>query len=91
MTADVQPPPNWDKILNGPNNHDISDEQLAQWDRGVFINELHKQGLVFQTAKDGTAENKLDTNKGLAKGTYQGTLKALTGLYGMVEEAYVEV
>ena len=61
---------------------------MVVWDKGVFLNELQKQGLVLSTSTDGAVNGDLVANKGLRKGTYKGTQMALTEIYSLVEVAY---
>lgn len=76
-----------DEILNSKVNFKLDDEPLKVWDKGVFLNELLKQGLVLNTDKTGALDGQLVANKGLQKGTYMGTRLALTELYSILEEA----
>ena len=91
MSVLVQPPPKsivapipkLEDILNGKTNYDVEIDSMVVWDKGVFQNELRRQGLVQSSGPDG----KLAANTGLQKGTYKGTKMALTELYSLVEEA----
>lgn len=95
MSVQVQSPPNGvggmrtlNSILNGEINHDVEEDPMVVWDKGVFLNELRKQGLVLSTNPDGAVDGELAANTGLKKGTYKGTQMALTEMYSLIEEAY---
>ena len=95
MSVETQHPPNrvggiptLDDLLNGEINHDVEEDPMVVWDKGVFLNELQKQGLVLSTTSDGAVDGSLTANAGLSKGTYKGTQMALTELYSLIEEAY---
>lgn len=75
-------------VLNGGIKHDVEEHQMTVWDRGVFLNELHRQGIVLRTGNDGAIDGRLAAKKGLTKGTYAGTRMALTEIYSLIEEAY---
>ncbi len=75
-------------ILNGGIKHDVEKHLMTVWDRGVFLNELHKQGIVLRTGIDGAVDGGLAAKKGLTQGTYAGTRMALTEIYSLIEEAY---
>lgn len=94
MSVKVQSPPKdvggmptLDKILKGGIKHDVEEDPMIVWDKGVFLNELLKQGLVLKTKGDGAIEDDLVAEKGLKKGTYKGTQMALTEIYSLIEEA----
>ncbi|KAI0401150.1 lipoxygenase [Xylaria palmicola] len=74
-------------ILKGAVSHDVEERPMTVWDKGVFLNELHKQGITLSTNKDGVVDGSLDANKGLRTGTYGGTRLALTEMYSILEEA----
>ncbi|KAJ4243205.1 hypothetical protein NW762_014841 [Fusarium torreyae] len=78
-----------DEILNSGINHKIENDPLEVWDKGVFINELLKQGIALSTDENGSLDGELVANKGLEKGSYQGTRLALTEIYSILEEAAV--
>lgn len=75
-------------LLKRKIRYDVEDDEMIVWDRGVFLNELQKQGIVFKTNNDGTVSGKLTAGTGLKQGTYQGTRMALTEIYSLIEEAY---
>ncbi|KAH8160027.1 hypothetical protein CIB48_g8216 [Xylaria polymorpha] len=75
-------------VLNGGIKHDVEEHQMTVWDRGVFLNELHRQGIVLRTGNDGAIDGRLAAKKGLTKGTYAGTRMALTEIYSLIEEAF---
>jgi hypothetical protein len=87
-TIDIDPIPNVHDVLKPGINHNIDDDPLSFWDRGVFLNELLKQGIVLAATKDGGIDGDLVAKKGLKTGTYKGTRMALTELYSLIEEAY---
>ncbi|KAJ4341522.1 hypothetical protein N0V95_007196 [Ascochyta clinopodiicola] len=74
-------------ILTKKIKYDVEEDEMVVWDRGVFLNELHKQGIIFKTNVDGTVSGKLATGAGLKNGTYGGTRMALTEIYSLLEEA----
>ncbi|KAJ2976914.1 hypothetical protein NUW58_g7969 [Xylaria curta] len=76
-------------ILHSGIKHDVEEHNLAVWDRGVFLNELRKQGLVLKTDINGALDGRLAASKGLTQGTYTGTRMALTEIYSLVEDAFV--
>lgn len=76
-----------DGILKSRIKHDVEEDPMVVWDKGVFLNELLKQGIVLSTAKDGTIDGGLATSRGLKTGTYKGTQLALTEIYSMIEDA----
>ncbi|KAI1052890.1 hypothetical protein LB506_010100 [Fusarium annulatum] len=76
-----------DEILNSKVNYAVEDDPLEVWDKGVFLNELLRQGIVLSTDKTGALDGKLVARKGLQTGTYMGTRLALTELYKILEEA----
>ncbi|KAH7191718.1 lipoxygenase [Fusarium flagelliforme] len=78
-----------DEILNSGINHKIEEDPMQVWDKGVFINELLKQGIALSTNDDGTIDGGLVANKGLEKGSYMGTRLALTEIYSILEDAAV--
>ncbi|KAI1159610.1 lipoxygenase [Nemania serpens] len=75
-------------ILKGGIKHDVEEHLMTVWDRGVFLSELHKQGIVLRTGINGAADGRLAAKKGLTQGTYTGTRMALTEIYSLVEEAF---
>ena len=77
-----------DEILNGEIKYDVEKDDMVVWDKGVFLNELQKQGLVLSTSTDGAVNGDLVADTGLTKGTYKGTQMALTEVYSLIEEAY---
>ena len=85
---DIGALPKLKDILRGGINHDVEDDPMVVWDKGVFLNELQKQGLVLNTAKSGTVNGGLAARTGLKQGTYHGTRMALTEIYSLIEDAY---
>ncbi|KAI0837576.1 lipoxygenase [Hypoxylon sp. FL0890] len=67
--------------------HRVDEDPMIVWDKGVFLNELHKQGIVLSTSNDGAIDGGLEGNTGFKKGTYKGTQMALTEIYSLIEEA----
>jgi len=78
-------------ILKRKMKYDVEDDDMIVWDKGVFLNELQRQGITFKTNLDGTVSGRLAAGTGLKKGTYTGTRMALTEIYSLIEEAYVGV
>ncbi|CAG9982205.1 unnamed protein product [Clonostachys byssicola] len=90
MSAKLQAPPvNLERILGGEIRHKVEKDPLTVWDKGVFLNELHNQGLVLKTDKSGATSGEFADATELKKGTYHGTKLALTELYSMIEETAV--
>lgn len=96
MSIAVQSPPNvmgkvpsLDDILNDNINHHVENDPMVVWDKGIFLNELQRQGIVLDTSKNGAINGGLAAYTGLKRGTYKGTQMALTELYSLIEEAYV--
>jgi hypothetical protein len=85
---DIRGIPSLDDILKGKINHDVEDDPMIVWDKGVFLNELHRQGIVLKTSKSGVINGDLAARTGLKQGTYKGTQMALTEIYSLIEEAY---
>ncbi|KAH9904913.1 lipoxygenase [Xylariomycetidae sp. FL2044] len=83
----IDPAQKLHEILNGGINHKVEEDPMLVWDKGVFLNELQKQGIVLRTGKDGTTDGRLAAKRGLQKGTYKGTQMALTEVYSLIEEA----
>ncbi|KAG8407168.1 hypothetical protein J3458_020661 [Metarhizium acridum] len=75
------------QILTGHNTHDVDKATMEVWDKGVFLNELQRQGLVLVTDKDGNLNGNLAATKCLRRGTYKGTRLALTEFYNLIQEA----
>ncbi|KAL6921066.1 hypothetical protein FSST1_005092 [Fusarium sambucinum] len=69
--------------------HNIEHDPLQVWDKGVFLNELLKQGIALSTNEYGTLDGDLVADEGLKKGTYKGTRLALTEIYSILEDAAV--
>ncbi|KAL3422779.1 lipoxygenase 1 [Phlyctema vagabunda] len=74
-------------ILNSNINHRVENDPMVVWDKGVFLNELHRQHIVLQTGSDGGINGGIAAPKGLKQGTYHGTQMALTEIYSLIEEA----
>lgn len=74
-------------ILKRKMKYDVEDDDMIVWDKGVFLNELQRQGITFKTNLDGTVSGRLAAGTGLKKGTYTGTRMALTEIYSLIEEA----
>lgn len=80
--------PGLDDVLGKKIKHDVEEDVLDVWDKGVFLNELLKQNIVFKTGNNGSVKDCLASSRGLKQGTYRGTRLALTELYSLIEEAY---
>lgn len=94
MSVEVQSPPKdvsglpkLVDILKGGIKHDVEKDPMLVWDKGVFLNELLKQGLVLKTKEDGATQDDLVVEKRLKQGSYKGTQMALTEIYSLIEEA----
>ncbi|KAF3037682.1 hypothetical protein E8E12_007729 [Didymella heteroderae] len=83
------PLPRLGDILGKKITHNVEEDPLEVWDKGIFINELMKQGIVFNTGDNGSVDGSLAANRGLRQGTYRGTRLALTEIYSLIEEAAV--
>ncbi|KAF9875155.1 Oleic acid lipoxygenase [Colletotrichum karsti] len=81
------PPLSLNDILASNINYDVEEDQMIVWDKGVFLNELQKQGLALHTGSNGVIDGSLAAHSGLKKGTYKGTRLALTEIYSMAEES----
>lgn len=95
MSVEIQTAPNGvgplvtlDRILSGKIRHDVEKDPMIVWDKGVFLYELQRQGLVPSNNADGAVDGDRATSSPLRKGTYKGTQLALTELYSLLEEAY---
>ncbi|KAF2128706.1 Lipoxygenase [Dothidotthia symphoricarpi CBS 119687] len=77
--------PKLDAILNSKIKFDVEDDPMSVWDKGVFLNELLRQGIVLSTDDDGSLDGGITAKNGLKKGTYTGTQTALTALYSIIE------
>lgn len=89
LTNGFGPLPRLGDILGKKIQHDVEDDALDVWDKGIFTNELLKQGIVLKTSGTGGVNVSLAASQGFRKGTYRGTRLALTEIYSLVEEAYV--
>ncbi|GJC86499.1 putative linoleate 9S-lipoxygenase 4 [Colletotrichum liriopes] len=76
-----------DRILNAGIKYPVEESTMDVWDKGVFLNELQRQGIVLGTGKDGLVNDNLVARSGLEKGTYKGTQLALTEIYSLVEDS----
>lgn len=76
-------------ILKAKITHDVEEDPMVIWDKGVFLTELHKQGIALDTDDGGCVNGGLAADSRLKKGTYKGTQLALTEIYSMIEEACV--
>lgn len=84
----VPPRSKLDSILSSGLEHNIDHDPLEVWDKGVFLNELLKQGIALSTNENGTLDGELVADEGLKKGSYKGTRLALTEIYSILEDAY---
>lgn len=78
-----------DSIVDSKTKYDVAEAPMQFWDKGVFLNEVQRLGLVLQTSQNGVPDGDLVTNKPIQQGTYAGTRMALTELKNMFDEAYV--
>ncbi|KAJ4312486.1 hypothetical protein N0V94_007417 [Neodidymelliopsis sp. IMI 364377] len=87
LTNGFGPLPELSEVLKRKIKYNVEDDDMVVWDKGIFLNELHRQGIVFKTNKDGIVDGTLAAGRGLRKGTYKGTRMALTEIYNLIEEA----
>ena len=87
LTNGFGPMPRLGDILTRDITHNVEDDEMTVWDKGIFINELLKQGIVLNTYGSGAIDGSLATARGLRQGTYRGTRLALTEIYSLIEEA----
>lgn len=89
MATDDSPPAarRLDEILKGEPQHSIDEDPLAAWDKGVFINELQRRGIVLSISPQGALNGELAADEGIGEGTYDGTQMALTEMYSRLEDA----
>lgn len=92
MSVDVQSAPGGlgnklNDILRGGIKFNVENDPMVVWDKGVFLNELLKQGIVLSTNKNDAITGGVAAKKGLMKGTFKGTSMALTEIYSLIEEA----
>ena len=87
LTNGFGPLPELGDILGRDITYDVEEDDMTVWDKGIFINELLKQGIVLKTSDSGTVDGSLAATRGLRQGTYKGTRLALTEIYSLIEEA----
>ena len=87
VASHVGPIPTLNDILKSKINHNVEEDHMDVWDKGVFMNELHRQGFMLNSTGS-NADGKLVAHKGLKQGTYHGTRMALTEVYSLMEESY---
>ncbi|KAH6879478.1 lipoxygenase [Thelonectria olida] len=87
MSAAIQRPRNLKDVLNAGMEFDVADERMEVWDKGVFLNELHRQKIVLSTDGKGDTDGTIAAETRLKQGTYHGTRLALTGIYNLIAEA----
>ncbi|KAI9899266.1 hypothetical protein N3K66_005727 [Trichothecium roseum] len=78
-----------DEVLKSKPKSPVEDEPLKVWDKGVFDNELRKQGIVLTTTPRGAIDGGLATDECIEQGTYEGTQMALTEIYSRLEDANI--
>lgn len=81
------PLPQLGDILSSDITHDVEEDDMSVWDKGIFLNELLKQGIALKTNGQGAVDGGLTATRGLKQGTYRGTRLALTEIYSLIEEA----
>lgn len=86
LTNGFGPLPRLGDVLRRDITHDIEEDDMSVWDKGIFINELLKQGIVLNTNENGAVDGSLAASRGLRQGTYRGTRLALTEIYSLIEE-----
>jgi hypothetical protein len=89
LTNGFGPMPRLGDILTKDITHNVEDDEMTVWDKGIFINELLKQGIVLNTDGSGAVDGSLAAERGLRQGTYRGTRLALTEIYSLIEDAAV--
>ncbi len=87
LTNGFGPLPNLSDILRSDITHDVEEDDMSVWDKGIFISELLKQGIVLKTGDNGVFDGSLAATRGLRQGTYRGTRMALTEMYSLIEDA----
>ena len=80
--------PKLNEILQVEPKSNVEDDPVVALDKGVFFNELLKQGLTLSNEDNDADGIELVAKSGLQTGTYQGTQMALTEMYSLLEEAY---
>jgi hypothetical protein len=55
-------------ILRDGISHRVEDDRLDAWDKGVFLNELLRQGIALSTNDVGAIDGGIVAKKGLTKG-----------------------
>ncbi|OSS47641.1 hypothetical protein B5807_07201 [Epicoccum nigrum] len=89
LTNGFGPMPRLGDILMKDITHKVEDDDMTVWDKGIFISELLKQGIVLNTDGTGAVDGSLAAARGLRQGTYRGTRLALTEIYSLIEDAAV--
>lgn len=87
LTNGFGPLPRLGDILGRKITHHVEADDMSVWDKGIFLNELLKQGIVLNTSDNGSVNGSLAASRGLRQGTYRGTRLALTEIYSLIEEA----
>lgn len=75
-------------ILHPSNTERVKQDELAVFDKGLFLAELRRQGIVL-TGADGRPNGlagSIQPTSGLSTGTYKGTKMAGLELYKLFEE-----
>jgi hypothetical protein len=80
--------PTLSDILKKDNIHLVEKDAMEVWDKGVFMNELHRQGILASANGKTATNGGLVAKEGLTTGSYKGTQMALTEIYSMIEESY---
>lgn len=87
LTDGFGPLPSLGDILRSQIAHKVDEDDMVVWDKGIFLSELLKQGIVLETNGNSTVDGNFVAKRALKQGTYKGTRLALTEIYSLVEEA----
>jgi hypothetical protein len=87
LTNGFGPLPRLGDILKSEIIHNVEEDNMIVWDKGIFLNELLKQGIALETNGNGTVDGNFVAKRALKQGTYKGTQLALTEIYSLIEEA----
>jgi hypothetical protein len=87
LTNGFGPMPRLGDILTKDITHNVEDDEMTVWDKGIFINELLKHGIALNTDGSGAVDGSIAAERGLRQGTYRGTRLALTEIYSLIEDA----
>ncbi|KAF2999784.1 hypothetical protein E8E13_005740 [Curvularia kusanoi] len=89
LTNGFGPLPRLGEILKKDITHNVEDDEMIVWDKGIFLGELVKQKIALNTDGNGAVDGSLVAERGIRQGTYRGTRLALTEFYSLIEDAAV--